>query len=148
MLVKIVVASLLLAAAMVVEHTCGLPTWQLLLIYLIPYICIGYDTLHEAAEGIAHGDVFNEHFLMSIATLGALAIGFLPGAETQFPEAVVVMLFFQIGELFGSVAGKDQIDPQPVIGKIAAIARLIRRLTRCEREHQHPHRQGKKSFHR
>ena len=109
MLVKIVVASLLLAAAMVVEHTCGLPTWQLLLIYLIPYICIGYDTLHEAAEGIAHGDVFNEHFLMSIATLGALAIGFLPGAETQFPEAVVVMLFFQIGELFeGYAEGKSR----------------------------------------
>ena len=66
----------------------ALATWQLLLVYLIPYIIIGHDTLKEAAEGLAHGEPFNEHFLMSIATIGALLIGFLPGAETQFPEAV------------------------------------------------------------
>ena len=74
-----------------------------------PLSTYGYDTLKEAAEGIAHGDAFNEHFLMSIATLGALAIGFLPGAETQFPEAVFVMLFFQVGELFeGYAEGKSR----------------------------------------
>lgn len=108
-LIKIIVASLLLVGAVVVEHTCHLATWQLLIVYLIPYLYIGFDTLKEAAEGIAHGNVFNEHFLMSIATLGALAIGFLPNAETQFPEAVFVMLFFQVGELFeGYAEGKSR----------------------------------------
>jgi len=76
----------------------------LLLVYLVPYLLIGHGTLREAAEGLAHGEAFNEHFLMTVATIGALAIGFLPGAETQFPEAVFVMLFFQVGELFESYA--------------------------------------------
>ena len=108
-IVKILVAALLLAAAVVVEKTCDLTTWQLLLVYLVPYLFIGFDTLKEAAEGLAHGDPFNEHFLMSIATIGALCIGFLPGAETQFPEAVFVMLFFQVGELFeGYAEGKSR----------------------------------------
>jgi Cd2+/Zn2+-exporting ATPase len=99
----------MLVAAVVVEHTLALPTWQLLLVYLIPYIIIGHDTLKEAAEGLIEGNPFNEHFLMSIATIGALCIGFLPGAETQFPEAVFVMLFFQVGELFeGYAEGKSR----------------------------------------
>ncbi len=75
-----------------------------MLVYLVPYLIIGHDTLKEAVEGIAHGDAFNEHFLMSVATIGALCIGFLPGAETEFPEAVFVMLFFQVGELFEGYA--------------------------------------------
>ena len=108
-IVKIVIAALLLIAAVVVEKTCGLSNWQLLLVYLVPYLFIGFDTLKEAAEGLAHGEAFNEHFLMSIATIGALCIGFLPGAETQYPEAVFVMLFFQIGELFeGYAEGKSR----------------------------------------
>ena len=79
------------------------------MVYLVPYLFIGWDTLKEAAEGLAHGEAFNEHFLMSVATIGALCIGFLPGAETQFPEAVFVMLFFQIGELFeGYAEGKSR----------------------------------------
>ncbi|MBP5375878.1 MAG: cadmium-translocating P-type ATPase [Bacteroidaceae bacterium] len=86
-----------------------LSKWQLLLVYLGPYLIIGHETLHEAWEGITEGEVFNEHFLMSIATIGALCIGFLPGAETEFPEAVFVMLFFQIGELFeGYAEGKSR----------------------------------------
>ena len=108
-IVKIVIAALLLIAAVIVEKTCGLAKWQLLLVYLVPYLFIGFDTLKEAAEGLAHGEAFNEHFLMSIATIGALCIGFLPGAETQYPEAVFVMLFFQIGELFeGYAEGKSR----------------------------------------
>lgn len=103
-LVKIIVAAVLLSACVVVEHTCTLAMWQLLLIYLVPYLVVGFDTLREAAENIAHGEVFDEDFLMSIATIGALAIGFLPGAENQFPEAVFVMLFFQVGELFETIA--------------------------------------------
>ncbi len=105
----ITVAAVLLAAAMIIEHFCALQTWQLLLIYLVPYLIVGFDTLREAVEGIVHGDMFNEHFLMSIATIGALCIGFMPGAEPEFAEAVFVMLFFQIGELFeGYAEGKSR----------------------------------------
>ena len=89
--------------------TLHLNKWQLLLVYLVPYLLIGHETLHEAWEGITEGDMFNEHFLMSLATIGALCIGFLPGAETEFPEAVFVMLFFQVGELFeGYAEGKSR----------------------------------------
>ena len=99
----------LLVLAVVIEHKFQLSTWQLLLVYLVPYLVIGHDTLKEAAEGIAHGHAFDEHFLMSVATIGALCIGFLPGAENQFPEAVFVMLFFQVGELFeGYAEGKSR----------------------------------------
>ena len=108
-IILIAVTAVLLAVAIIVERHCNLPAWQLLLIYLIPYLLVGADTLKEAAEGIAHGDVFNENFLMTIATIGALCIGFLPGAETEFPEAVFVMLFFQVGELFETYAeGKSR----------------------------------------
>ena len=108
-LVLIVVAAILLIAAVVIEKHCALKTWQLLLVYLVPYLLVGHETLKEAAEGLAHGEPFNEHFLMSVATIGALCIGFLPGAETQFPEAVFVMLFFQVGELFeGYAEGKSR----------------------------------------
>lgn len=95
---------LLLVGAALIEHFMNLATWQLLLIYLVPYILIGHDTLKEAAEGIMKGDMFNEDFLMSVATIGALAIGFLPGSDNEFMEAVFVMLFFQIGELFEGYA--------------------------------------------
>ena len=105
----IVATSILLVGAVSVEHNMNLSTWQLLLVYLVPYLLIGHETLHEAWEGITEGDMFNEHFLMTVATIGALCIGFLPGAETEFPEAVFVMLFFQVGELFeGYAEGKSR----------------------------------------
>ncbi len=108
-IIKIAATVVLLVGAIIIEKRCNLSTWQMLLIYLIPYLLIGLDTLKEAAEGLAHGEAFNEHFLMSVATIGALCIGFLPGAETQFPEAVFVMLFFQVGELFEAYAeGKSR----------------------------------------
>lgn len=90
----------MLAVAALVEHTVQLPVWQMLLIYLVPYMVVGYDVVGEAFEGICHGEVFDEDFLMFVATVGAMCIGFLPGAEPQFAEAVFVMLFFQVGELF------------------------------------------------
>lgn len=90
----------MLAVAALVEHTVQLPVWQMLLIYLVPYLVVGYDVVGEAFEGICHGEVFDEDFLMFVATVGAMCIGFLPGAEPQFAEAVFVMLFFQVGELF------------------------------------------------
>ncbi len=105
----IIATAILLVVAVIIEKTTSLPSWQLLLVYLVPYLLIGLPTLKEAAEGLMHGDAFNEHFLMSVATIGALCIGFLPGAETQFPEAVFVMLFFQVGELFeGYAEGKSR----------------------------------------
>lgn len=101
--------ALLLGAAIAIEHLCQLATWQLLLVYLVPYVLIGHDTLCEAIVGITEGNMFNEDFLMTIATIGALAIGFLPGADSEFAEAVLVMLFFQIGELFEEYAeGKSR----------------------------------------
>lgn len=100
----IAATTILLSGAALIEHYCSLPLWQLLLIYLVPYLLVGHDTLKEAAEGIVAGDVFNEDFLMTIATIGALCIGFMPGADTEFAEAVFVMLFFQIGELFEEYA--------------------------------------------
>lgn len=90
----------MLAVAALVEYTVQLPVWQMLLIYLVPYLVVGYDVVGEAFEGICHGEVFDEDFLMFVATVGAMCIGFLPGAEPQFAEAVFVMLFFQVGELF------------------------------------------------
>jgi len=109
----IIATVILLIVAVLIEHgflvNCQLSTVNLLFVYLVPYLLIGHETLHEAWEGIIRGDAFNEHFLMSVATIGALCIGFLPGAETQYPEAVFVMLFFQIGELFeGYAEGKSR----------------------------------------
>ena len=99
-LAKIIVATVLLIGAVIIEKYTAWETWQYLLLYLIPYLVVGWDTLKEAGEGLLHGEALSEDFLMSVATIGALCIGFLPGAETQFPEAVFVMLFFQLGEWF------------------------------------------------
>lgn len=105
----IAVTSVLLAAAVFIEKRFSPDMLTMLAIYLVPYLLIGFGTLKEAVQGIARGDVFNENFLMSIATIGALCIGFLPGAESEFPEAVFVMLFFQVGELFETYAeGKSR----------------------------------------
>jgi Cd2+/Zn2+-exporting ATPase len=103
-LARIIASAALLVVGVIIEKTCSLPTWQLLLVYLVPYLIAGYDVLAEAAEAVAHGEALDEDFLMAIATLGALSIGFMPGADNQFPEAVFVMLFFQVGELFEDIA--------------------------------------------
>ena len=105
----ILITIALLIGACVITHTHELSVWQQLLAFLPAFLLIGHDTLVEAWEGIREGDFYNENFLMSVATIGALLIGFLPGAETEFPEAVFVMLFFQIGELFEDYAeGKSR----------------------------------------
>ena len=108
--IRIIVTALLLVAAWGVSEMWQLAVWQQLLIFLVPYIVISYDVLGEAWEGIMERDPFNEDFLMSVATIGALLIGFIPGAETQFPEAVFVMLFFQIGEVFEDYAEDKSRD--------------------------------------
>ena len=121
------VTIILLIIAVFIEKHYDLATWQLLLVYLIPYLLIGHETLGEAAEGIAKGDMFNEHFLMAIATIGALCIGFFPGTETEFPEAVFVMLFFQVGELFeGYAEGKSRDSISHLMNIRPDVANVIR----------------------
>ena len=121
------VTIILLIIAVFIEKHYDLATWQLLLVYLIPYLLIGHETLGEAAEGIAKGDMFNEHFLMAIATIGALCIGFFPGSETEFPEAVFVMLFFQVGELFeGYAEGKSRDSISHLMDIRPDVANVIR----------------------
>ena len=121
------VTIILLIVAVFIEKHYDLATWQLLLVYLIPYLLIGHETLGEAAEGIANGDMFNEHFLMAIATIGALCIGFFPGSETEFPEAVFVMLFFQVGELFeGYAEGKSRDSISHLMDIRPDVANVIR----------------------
>ena len=124
-LIRIILTAVLLAGAWLVEHFAALPMWQVLLVYLVPYLVISYDVLGEAVEGIMEGDPFDENFLMSIATIGALLIGFLPGAEPQFIEGVFVMLFFQLGELFEHYAEdkardsiSDLMDIRPDVANV------------------------------
>lgn len=103
MLVRIVIAAVLLAAIYVMPVS----GWLQFVLYLIPYFVVGYDILHKAYKGIRNGQVFDENFLMAIATLGALAIAVYNGAD--YTEAIAVMLFYQIGELFQSYAvGKSR----------------------------------------
>lgn len=112
-LYRIIAAAVLLVAATLADIFL-LPSggkWEILklAIYLVPYFIIGYDILWRSAVNISHGQVFDENFLMVVATLGALCIGFFPDTEEQYREAVFVMLFYQVGELFQSVAvGKSR----------------------------------------
>ena len=105
MLYRIIVTFLLFAVLMVCEHTGGMDGWNkivLFVIYLVPYLVIGYDIVYKAARIISHGQVFDENFLMMIATFGAFGVG-------EYSEAVAVMLFYQVGELFqGYAVGKSR----------------------------------------
>ncbi len=103
-IIKIISATVLLIVASIIERRTDWADWQYLLLFMVPYLIVGWQTLKEAAEALFEGEPMSEDFLMSIATIGALAIGFMPGAENQFAEAVFVMLFFQIGEAFEEVA--------------------------------------------
>lgn len=108
-LARIIIAAILLVAAAIIEKNTGPTLWQTFLLYLVPYLIVGLDVIYEAIEKLLRGKAFNEDLLMSIATAGALSIGFLPDSEPQFAEAVFVMLFFQIGELFEHYAeGKSR----------------------------------------
>ena len=101
-LVRIIVALVLLAGVILLDKLALLPQWAMIVLYLVPYFVIGYDILWKALKGVKNRQVFDENFLMTIASIAAFAIG-------QYPEAVAVMLFYQIGELFQSVAvGKSR----------------------------------------
>lgn len=104
---RIVCAAILLGIAYVVEHAFKLQLWQALLLYLLPYAVAGYDVVLEAWESITEGECFNEDLLMTIATVGALLIGFVPNGSPMFDEAVFVMLFFQVGEVFEHLASDN-----------------------------------------
>ena len=105
MLVRIIISFVLFAALMVAEHTGaleGINTWILFVIYLVPYLVIGYDIVYKAVRNISHGQVFDENFLMMVATFGAFGV-------KEYSEAVAVMLFYQVGELFqGYAVGKSR----------------------------------------
>ena len=107
MLVRILVTAAMLAALHFVPEDGALKGLPLFLLYLVPYGIIGYDILKKAGKGILHRQIFDENFLMAVATVGALAIGLLRTGD--YVEAVAVMLFYQIGELFQSYAvGKSR----------------------------------------
>ena len=101
---QIVVSAILLIVCVFVTKKFELKIWQQFLIYLIPFLCAGFDVLKEALEGIEKKEIFDENFLMSIATIGTMVIGFLPNSKSEFNEAVFVMLFYQVGELFEIIA--------------------------------------------
>lgn len=96
-LIKIIIGAVLFAVGMVVTHLLTLPWWAELLIFLAVYLVPGFSVLEKAVRNIAHGQVFDENFLMTIASIAAFAIG-------QYPEAVEVILFYQVGELFEKIA--------------------------------------------
>ncbi len=97
MLIRIIIALGLLAVIAVTLHFIELPWWAELILYAIPYVIAGYDVLKTAFINLIHGQVFDEKFLMMVATVGAFGTG-------EYPEASAVMLFYQVGELFQSIA--------------------------------------------
>lgn len=101
-LYRIIISAVLLAAIWIVSEFADMPWWLEGLLYLIPYFVIGYDILRKAVKGILKGQVFDENFLMAVATVGAMGL-------KEFREGVAVMLFYQVGELFQSCAvGKSR----------------------------------------
>jgi Cd2+/Zn2+-exporting ATPase len=103
-IIQIICSAILLTIAVIIDKNTNFALWLKLLIYCVPYLVAGFDIFEEAIEEVSEGEIFSEDFLMIIATLGALFIGFLPNSEPQFTEAVFVMLFFQVGELFEIIA--------------------------------------------
>ena len=129
MLVRIVVTAVIFAVLLVLEHTGVLEPWEdswiLAAIYVIPYLVIGYDIIVKAARNISHGQIFDENFLMMLATFGAFGV-------REFSEAVAVMLFYQVGELFqGYAVGRsrqsiaDMMDICPEYANIEEEGRLV-----------------------
>ena len=94
---RIIIAIALLAVTAVTLHFVEVPWWAELVLYMIPYVIAGYDVLKTAFINLIHGQIFDEKFLMMVATVGAIVTG-------EYPEATFVMLFYQIGELFQSIA--------------------------------------------
>ena len=126
MVLRIAVSAVLLAVAVLIPYS---GTWRFLL-FLPAYFVIGWDVLWKAVRNIAHGQVFDENFLMALATVGAFCTGFF--GEGEYPEAVFVMLFYQVGELFQSYAvGKSRksisslMDIRPDYANVEREGRLV-----------------------
>ena len=96
-LIKIVLASVLYIVCILTEHTIPLPYYAAILIYIIPYIIIGFDVITKVAKNLSSGQIFDERFLMTVATIAAFIIG-------EYSEGVAAMIFYQVGELFESYA--------------------------------------------
>lgn len=125
-LIRIVASTVLLAVALILDKTLEIKKYIVAAMYLVPYFIIGYDILKKAVLGIFHGQVFDENFLMAVATVGAVGLG-------DFKEGVAVMLFYQIGELFQSIAvGKSRksisalMDIRPDYANIEKDGKLVR----------------------
>ena len=111
-LIRIILGTVLGVAAIIVSHLFSLPVWALVLIYLPGYLVAGSGVLLGAAGSIIHGELFDERFLMSAATIGAFLIG-------EYPEAVFVMVLYLIGEMLGDTAVDKTRD------SVGALAELI-----------------------
>ena len=107
MLTRIIIAAVLMIAFKVISTFVDIPTIVLFIMYMVPYLVIGYDILRKAIKGILNRQVFDENFLMAVATVGAIIIALVDDGD--FTEAIAVMLFYQIGELFQNIAvGKSR----------------------------------------
>ena len=129
-LIRIIVSAVLLAGIMIITKLVEINKWIQLVLYLVPYLIIGYDILKKALKGIFKGQIFDENFLMAVATVGAVALG-------EFSEGAAVMLFYQIGELFQSVAvGKSRKMKTPLkdISRDYANVKLNGKLEKIEPE--------------
>lgn len=131
-IISLIICVISLIVAYIIDINIDMPIWAKLLMYLVPYLIAGYSTIIEAIKNILHGDFFDENFLMCIATIGALAIAFLPGAKEEFLEAVFVMFFFQIGEIFEEKAEEksrksieDLMDIRPDIAFLEQNGNII-----------------------
>ena len=127
---KMLVRILTAAALLVVLHFVPVQGWLRFVLYLVPYFIIGYDILRKAALGIVHRQVFDENFLMAVATIGAIAVALSRSGD--YVEAISVMLFYQIGELFQSYAvGKSRrsisalMDIRPDYANLEQNGRLV-----------------------
>ena len=119
-IIKLIVTAALAAAALLLTHFLALPRWGELLVWLAPYLLISYETYREAFENIRHGEVFDENFLMCVASAGAMVLG-------DYKEAVLVMFLFQIGELFeGYAVGKSRRSIEEMMDIRPDTARVVR----------------------
>ena len=108
-IIQIILGTITFVIAYLIDKFTNFNNGIMFLIYLIPYIIVSYDTIKEGIEEAKEGEIFNEGVLMTIATLGAMLIGFMPNTEAMFSEGIFVMLFFQVGELFEIIAeGKSE----------------------------------------
>ena len=124
-LIRIIIAAVLMIVLGLVSHFANINEYVLFALYMVPYLVVGYDVLWKAVKGIGRGQVFDENFLMAIATVGAIIL-------QEYTEGVAVMLFYQIGELFQSIAvGKsrknisDLMDIRPDYANIEEDGKLV-----------------------